>query len=544
MLREIQSDAFKSHGEIRPPIVFSDGLNVVKGPDDFDNSIGKSTFLMIVDFAFGGNDYVEKLRNVQKHVSDHVINFTFEFAGNLYYFSRSNTEPDIIHVCEKDYKQTDKTWSVSQFTSWLQDRYGIVNSLTFRSIVSRFFRVYNRENLDEMLPLRMFKSETEEKSIESIIQLFNLYSPIERADIEAAEAETKKKAFTEAQKFEYIPQINKTKYKANIKRIEELEQSKIDLAEQSSLNLLDMDSEASSALSALKSELSKFKRQRGRLYNQLNRIKEDKDSESRSYRGDFSVLQEFFPTVEVEKLKTLEKFHRDISTILSGELRTAEAEIWNAINLLNIQISRIEESISGIQASPHLTKVVLENYARIDRELTLLKRENDYFDKLQKLQEEYKIKSDILLTQVMKQAGILQETLNGKMADLNKTIFPTSVTAPRITFVSPKKYEFYTPDDDGTGTNFKGMVVLDLACLALTDLPALIHDSYVLKQISKNSIEKIFELYLASGKQIFVAFDNLPAYTNETVDIINAHTVLELSGGDNCLFGKYFGTEK
>lgn len=150
-----------------------------------------------------------------------------------------------------------------------------------------------------------------------------------------------------------------------------------------------------------------------------------------------------------------------------------------------ISKTRIEESIAGIQTSPHLTKVVLENYARIDRELTLLKRENECFDKLEKLQEEYKNKNEILLTQVMTQAGILQEALNGKMAELNKTIFPASVTTPRITFVSPKKYEFYTPDDDGTGTNFKGMVVLDLACLALTDLPALIHDSYVLKQISR-----------------------------------------------------------
>lgn len=188
-----------------------------------------------------------------------------------------------------------------------------------------------------MLPLRMFKNETEEKSIESIIQLFNLYAPIARADVEAAEAEAKKKAFTEAQKFEYIPQINKTKYKANIKRIDELEQSKIDLAEQSSLNLLDMDSETSSALSALKAELSRFKRQRGKLYNQLNRIKEDKENGSKPYHGDFSVLQEFFPTVEVDKLRTLEGFHHDISVILSGELKSAEAEIWNAINLLNIQ---------------------------------------------------------------------------------------------------------------------------------------------------------------------------------------------------------------
>lgn len=142
----------------------------------------------------------------------------------------------------------------------------------------------------------------------------------------------------------------------------------------------------------------------------------------------------------------------------------------------------------------------------------------------------------------MIQAGLLQESLNSKMTELNGTIFVESTTAPRITFISPKQYEFYTPNDDGTGTNFKGMVVLDLACLSLTALPAIVHDSYVLKQISKTSIEKIFELYAASEKQIFVAFDNLLAYTEKTVKIVNSHTVLELAGSEDCLFGKYFGS--
>ncbi|MGI6675900.1 MAG: hypothetical protein ACOX5N_00240 [Bacilli bacterium] len=60
MLKEIRSDAFKSHGQIRPVISFHNGLNVCKGPDDYPNSIGKSNFLMALDFAFGGSDYIEK----------------------------------------------------------------------------------------------------------------------------------------------------------------------------------------------------------------------------------------------------------------------------------------------------------------------------------------------------------------------------------------------------------------------------------------------------------------------------------------------------
>lgn len=185
MLKEIQSDAFISRGKIRPAINFTNGLNVVKGPDNFENSIGKSTFLMIVDFVFGGNDYVDKLKNVQTYIPDHTINFTFEFGAKPYYFSRSNHESDIVTVCTEGYQQTNEKWSITQFVNWLKGMYGIVNSLTFRSIVSRFFRVYNRENLDELLPLRMHKNEADGKSIEAIIRLFDLYAPIERVSIES-----------------------------------------------------------------------------------------------------------------------------------------------------------------------------------------------------------------------------------------------------------------------------------------------------------------------------------------------------------------------
>lgn len=58
MLLELSCDAFKSYGEIRKNIVFHEGLNAVVGGKRGANSIGKSTFLMLIDFAFGGDDYI------------------------------------------------------------------------------------------------------------------------------------------------------------------------------------------------------------------------------------------------------------------------------------------------------------------------------------------------------------------------------------------------------------------------------------------------------------------------------------------------------
>lgn len=69
MLTEIRSEVFKSYGEPRPPIKFKPGLNTVLGGGAGDNSIGKSTFLQIIDFAFGDNTYAKS--KIIKQVSTH-----------------------------------------------------------------------------------------------------------------------------------------------------------------------------------------------------------------------------------------------------------------------------------------------------------------------------------------------------------------------------------------------------------------------------------------------------------------------------------------
>ena len=77
MLTEIRCAEFKINGNPRSPIIFNPGLNTILGDQFETNSIGKSTFLMIVDFVFGDNDYIEKSIDVQQQVGRHSIQFTF-----------------------------------------------------------------------------------------------------------------------------------------------------------------------------------------------------------------------------------------------------------------------------------------------------------------------------------------------------------------------------------------------------------------------------------------------------------------------------------
>ena len=547
MLKEIQSNAFRTNGKtgpIRPKIVFDKGLNVINGSVTGTNSIGKSTFLMIIDFCFGGKDYSEKLKPVRENVGEHDINFAFEFNEEMYYFSRNTGDPDIIHICDSNYNKTQETWSKNDYIKWLNTKYSNPTMLSFRELVSLYLRVYNRENLNETLPLRSFNEQKESQSIEVILKLFDLFSPIVDSSVKAKAVSDKKSAFTEAQKYEYIPKINKTQKDANIKRIAELEATKNDLAEKSEKGLLELTSEQADQISELKLQLSGFKRQRSKLYSQLDVLKKDKIDNKESLTHDFDELRSFFPQIQVEKLMEVESFHKDISSIMTNQIKVSEKKIWNLINLLNIQIKDLEDKILEVSQVKHVSRVTLDRYSGIDKEIERLKLEIEKFDHLSELTDDCKAAEKQLLEDTMIQASKLETTLNERMSALNSSIFGSVTNTPEFHIVSPKHYTFFTPNDDGTGTNFKGLVIMDIATLLETPLPVLVHDSVVLKQISNESIEKIFQIYTESEKQIFISIDKDTSYTESTAAIIRDCEVLRLSSGGNELFGFSFGKKE
>lgn len=79
MLGGMKSPAFKEKGEVRPKIEFHPGLNVVLGKEGGENSIGKSSAMLAIDFVFGGNAYLSG--DGVNHIGDHTIFFAFEFGN-------------------------------------------------------------------------------------------------------------------------------------------------------------------------------------------------------------------------------------------------------------------------------------------------------------------------------------------------------------------------------------------------------------------------------------------------------------------------------
>lgn len=545
MLIEIYCDKFKSNGKTRSPIQFENGLNIVEGADNGSNSIGKSTFLMIIDFCFGGNDYVNVLKDVEKNVGPHTIFFAFSF-DKTYHFARKTDEKDFVYLSSPNYLLSDKKISIDKFCEFLREKYNIpILDLTFRSIVSRFMRIYNRQNLDEQLPLRAHENETEKNSLLEMIKLFNLFEPLKelhRISEEASEMDT---TLGKAQEYKFIPKINLTEFKANEKRIHELKLEAELLADRSDRGLLDLPAEKAEQLARLKDQITALKRNRARFYNQLKAYKQDSEYEAVGLKSDFSELKEFFNNVNIENLREVEEFHRKISAILRKEIKISSQELWDNINSINLSITELENELSEIHQTTNVSKVILKSYYTLEKEIESLQKANEFYLKKNELRKDALDKEKLLAEKTNEQFATMTAKINSKMEQINSINYVNETHSPILTTPSTKKYNFETPDDQGTGCRFKGMITLDMAILSITPLPIITHDSLMFVQMSYPRVERTFKLYSeVENKQIFVAVDRTTNLNDEAKRIIDSHRRLYLSPEGNELFGWYWGKPK
>ena len=544
MLKEIWCEEFKKNGVTRPPIKFHKGLNAVVGNESGTNSIGKSTFLMILDFVFGGDDYIKKSKEVHRNVDPHTIYFTFEFDGDFYYFSRNTDDPSKIGICDDQRKQIEVI-TLNSYLELLKEKYDLTEyKQTFRGTVGRFIRVDRRETLDEGRPFSSAKKETDADSLISILKCYGEYEEVEELEKQAKDAKDREDVFKAGQKYKYIPSVkNQTEYAKNLERIEILEVSVQELAERTSMGLLDLSSMEAEELRELKKKASSFRRQRTNLQAQLDQIEKSKDELKKTFQKDYAELQAFFPDLNVERLDQIEDFHRTILRILRKEISDSADNLQAMIDLATQEIDKLEKEQRNIAKNDNLAKAILDKYAALRRELQTLVDANKAYDKKNALHEDNESKADKLDRYIVERMSLIEHRLNVQMDEMNSSLYSFEMEPPRLHVESSKKYTFYTPDDGGTGIRYKGLILFDLAAMRTSKLPFIVHDSVLLLQIENEVIEKILDLYMEEQeKQIFITFDKVS--TEHEREVLDKVEVLHLSRGGNELFGRAWNKKK
>lgn len=547
MLYEIECDKFaeKIDGQLVPRgrIQLREGLNTVLGDKAAQNSIGKSTFLLVVDFCFGGDDYINpKICKAKEKLHSHTINFAFKFGNRIDYFCRSTKTPSEVGICDSNYK-IQRTQTLKEFKNYLLEAYGITTpGVSFREMVGRFLRIYGRENYAERYPLK-YGDVKPEASIETLEKMFNVFAFIEEYKTVYDDKSKRTKVRDDATKLGEMTNVAKTKkeYNANEKEIERLRAELQKLMDREDAELSQEETDNLDKASEIRGQLTVLKRRRSRLVSQLNAVKANMSGGLVPVEEDLSELSEFFPDVDVQKLSQIEHFHDKMQRILSQEMGDEIAQLQILIDAVSVEMTRLQEAQRKLGVPVTVSKKFMDRVVEVQRQIDILTAKNKAYDKTAKLKMEKKDAKNQLEDVRETQLQVVETSINQEMTRLNDYIYGGERYAPTIKFGNSRSgkptYEFWTEDDTGAGTNFKGLIIFDLALLRLTELPVIAHDSNIFKNIADLPIDKIMELYNQSKNQIFIAFDKENAFYDVTRDIVHSTKIIELHENGGELFG-------
>ncbi|HFF1980982.1 TPA: DUF2326 domain-containing protein [Pseudomonas aeruginosa] len=525
MLKQIKCNLF-NHKQID----FHDGLNIILGDDEAKNSIGKSSALLVIDFAMGGTSLLVDDAGVIKALGDHSYDITFEFKGEPLFVRRSTERPDIVDVCDSNYIKHDEM-SLEAYREHLKRLYGLSGlESTFRSIVSPFARIWNKGESDPDHPLA---GASKEKLSAGIFRLLDLFERTSDVSVERAALQIlkdKKDLMKRSMTAEIIPRITTTQYRSNQKLIKDNAQAISDLKDNFAGAITAYEALFDEKLREIQQSKNELIKQRSLTSARREKLQRDISGLSPRLTANIALVAEFFPEADLERLQQVEQFHKKIGKLVSRELK-------NELEALLTQESEINESITDldqkIKLALNLKGTPTDLFAKIFelKEVTdKAREENKFFEQKTSIDESEaasKARLDAIYDQIFLS---IESSINSELEEFNKIVYGPERNPSQLRIKNANSYSFTSPLDTGTGKSYAGLVGFDIAVLSLTNLPFIIHDSMIYKNIEISATENIIRILSAfKKKQIFLAFDEAKKFNTETQKTLQSNKVLQLN---------------
>lgn len=538
MLKEIFCSKFK-HSKIE----FHKGLNVILGDNNGSNSIGKSTMLLIIDYVFGGDTYAKS--DVIDHIGQHEICFSFEFGEVNSYYKRKTAQSKTVFVTDAHYED-EKEISLDDYKKLLLQFYNIDDeNISFRNIVGLYSRIYGKDNCNEKFVLSAYSKQSFDDSISRLIKIFGKYPEIQNRKEAKKNSEERYKTFCAAVKMNFIKVYSTKKDVDEAEKTLLLEKNDcLALEHQLLTDTSVLTPVQLQTISDLKDEMARVLALKFSHRSKLGKLQVNIGKLKKKVAIDIERLQIYFPSININEIEKINEFHEGLVNELNKTILkqiTKEKEILESIEKEEEVIrNKIDSVISLNQAN----KVVLDKLIELRKSVDNKEKAITDYKKREGLKAEKKDAKDMFeKTQNLILADI-QNKLNNEISILNEKVEGKEKQVP-LCALSSKSYTYLCSDDSGTGTNFKNLVLFDLAILALTRLPFVMHDTLLLKNIEKKRMDAIMKLYSQEKKkQIFISFDELADYSPTTQKIAEEYKVLTLSPGGNELFGISWSKKK
>jgi len=523
MLIEIRCEKFNE-----PVITFKSGLNVVLGDENATNSIGKSTLLMVIDFVFGGNDFLSHNTDVVSELGDHDYYFKFSFNNHYYCFKRGTYRPDLVYKCSPDYEEIEQI-NIDDFRAFLKASYSITaTDISFRAFVGLFSRIWGKGNLDVNKPLHIVPNQKPIDCVDNLIKAFNKYDSFKALALDLKNKDEEKSALNRAFKNKIIPQINKTQYKENEIRIKEIESEIEDIKSNLAKYATNIGEIVNREIMELKVQKDEMLRVKLTIDNKLKRIQNNLSENRHLKSKHLNSLKDFFPEVNIEKLAEIEEFHSNLSKILKKELQSVEKELIEQLKLINSEINFIDEKISETLSSLENPSVIVDRVYELSSSSQKPKRENYYYQETVEIKGLVKSLQDKVREEKVTILKLLEDVINDKIRKIVSVIYDESRKSPILSLYE-KNYKYEIFEDTGTGKAYSNLLVFDLSIFSSTSLPILIHDSLLFKNIENDAVANLINVYSGFSKQSFVAIDEIEKYGKVAAQALYDKRVIELS---------------
>jgi len=532
MLVEIQSEVFRV-----PKVAFHNGLNIVIGDREAANSIGKSTFLMLVDFVFGGDSFIDDNSDVPRHVGHHFYSFSFRF-GNLQYFFRRGTEnPKIVYECDEGY-QPLRPLSLSNYTDWLSRMYAPHLSLSFRAMVGPYSRVWPKDNIKNVnKPLHAVAVQSTNDSINTFMKLFDRFNEIQQTFDQFKKVDERRKAWKKAEGLSILDKVSKREYTENEKSLNLISEEVADIRSDLAKYAINIREVVNRELLDLAQDKDLLLKERARSEERLRRIENNLSANKHIKSEQMHALVDFFPEVNVERIAQIEEFHSSVARLLKKELIDSKQTTLSQLEAINLSILEIDSKISERLKNFDNPTALVDRIYSLSAKWNQLKKANNQFERKSTLDLEFnKAKEslgeikDVVLEELSTQ-------INSKLSELVVEIYGTGANPPSL-HMNENSYTFDIGDDTGTGTAYANLVLFDIAVLHLTELPILIHDLPLFKNVENEAVAGIVVEYTKfEKKQVFAVLDEIQKYGQSISEVLRKRCVLELTA-DDVLYNK------
>ncbi len=491
---------------------FKKGLNSIIGADDAHNSIGKSSILMLIDFCFGGSDFITKCDDVIKNVGQLSVYITFSFDKD-YTFVRNTDESNRVFDV-----QSEEYIPLSEYLNFLSKKYLPGNcDLSFREYINGFFRISQKNNYDDQRPLHNFPKENWESIRKRTLKIFGKYWIIE--DLEKSKSEKLKESKDIKGTFNSgaIKKITKKDLSINNKKINEISFEISEIKKSLKNNVTDIKLIINERNLKLKNEKDKILDSKMELQIQLSRIESNLSGSKIRNGKSFKEVIEFFPEINSDRLAEVENFHKGISKILKKQLEEEKESIILGIESANNEISHIDEELLSIVNSEESAVYLLERLIELDRLERELIQQNNYWIQDHTVKLSIKRLQSNIDEAIENSISHIETILNEGLKFFIEKIYTNNPILPKINFLKTD-YKFNHGDDRGTGKSYANMIALDLTYLKNTNLPCIAHDSLLFKNIDIPAIENLISIYSGFDKQIFIAIDEIHKYDKITME--------------------------